>query len=678
MAPTRLPEVIVTATRTKEETFSLPYAVDAVDADEMGRKLPRTTTDALRELPSVMLQKTGNGQASPYLRGFTGFRTLMLVDGIRLNNSTFRDGPNQYWNTVDSLSLDRLEVVRGPGSVLHGSDAVGGTVNALSKGATLDGDEFDLDGHVQYRFSSAEDSHTGRVEADGGRAGRWGFHFGISPKHFGDLRGGAGIGKQLKTGYDELDWDMKLEYFVEPQSRLVYAHQTVRIDDAWRTHSTIYGDSWRGTTVGSDLARIFDQGRDLDYVQYHSEGLHGPVEEVHLSVSYHRQEEEEDRVRSSGIRDLQSVDVRTLGVSAQLESPSPVGRLIYGAEYYRDWVDSSFRRYRPGSRGAEVRAQGPVADDATYDLFGAYLEDQVPLFKERLRLILGGRYTHAEVDAGQVSDPSTGETFSIAESWNNVVGSARLLYRLDEGERGALYAGVSQGFRAPNLSDLTRWDADWGQEVPSPGVSPEKFLSLEAGARARIGWLAAEASYFHTYIDDMILRVPTGAMSMNIPVVTKENAGEGYIHGVEASVDAALSRDWTLWGNFTWMEGEVESRALTGGSGRAEPISRLMPVTFNAGLRWRHPAWHVWAEFATSLAGKQDRLSANDKLDTQRIPPGGTPAYGVYHLRAGWDPCTHTSLSVALENLTDEDYRIHGSGIGEPGRSVVVGAQFRF
>ena len=104
----------------------------------------------------------------------------------------------------------------------------------------------------------------------------------------------------------------------------------------------------------------------------------------------------------------------------------------------------------------------------------------------------------------------------------------------------------------------------------------------------------------------------------------------------------------------------------------------MSSVTFNAGLRWRHPAWHVWAEFATSLAGKQDRLSANDKLDTQRIPPGGTPAYGVYHLRAGWDPCTHTSLSVALENLTDEDYRIHGSGIGEPGRSVVVGAQFRF
>ena len=82
--------------------------------------------------PSVMVQKTGYGQGSPYLRGFTGFRTLMMVDGIRLNNSTFRDGPNQYWNTVDPWSVARYEAVMGPASVLYGSDAVGGAVNALS------------------------------------------------------------------------------------------------------------------------------------------------------------------------------------------------------------------------------------------------------------------------------------------------------------------------------------------------------------------------------------------------------------------------------------------------------------------------------------------------------------------------------------------------------------------
>jgi hemoglobin/transferrin/lactoferrin receptor protein len=79
-----------------------------------------------------MLQKTSYGQGSPFLRGFTGFRTLLMVDGVRLNNAVFREGPNQYWNTVDPWSVDRYEVVLGPASVLYGSDAVGGAVNALT------------------------------------------------------------------------------------------------------------------------------------------------------------------------------------------------------------------------------------------------------------------------------------------------------------------------------------------------------------------------------------------------------------------------------------------------------------------------------------------------------------------------------------------------------------------
>ena len=113
----------------------MPYSSDSLDGETLRtRKAVRTLPEALREVPGVMVQKTGYGQGAPFIRGFTSQRTLLLIDGIRLNNAVFREGPNQYWNTVDPFTIDRLEVVKGPSSVLYGSDAIGGTVNVITRG----------------------------------------------------------------------------------------------------------------------------------------------------------------------------------------------------------------------------------------------------------------------------------------------------------------------------------------------------------------------------------------------------------------------------------------------------------------------------------------------------------------------------------------------------------------
>ncbi|MFM2143657.1 MAG: hypothetical protein RLZZ476_2201, partial [Verrucomicrobiota bacterium] len=130
-----LPDTVVTATRSSQKTAQVPSAVKKLDKKQVEERLPRTFPEALRETPGVAIQKTANGQGSPFIRGFTGFRTLMMVDGIRYNNSTFRDGPNQYWALIDPLSLESVELLPSEGSVLYGSDAIGGTVNALSKGS---------------------------------------------------------------------------------------------------------------------------------------------------------------------------------------------------------------------------------------------------------------------------------------------------------------------------------------------------------------------------------------------------------------------------------------------------------------------------------------------------------------------------------------------------------------
>jgi iron complex outermembrane receptor protein/hemoglobin/transferrin/lactoferrin receptor protein len=106
-------------------------ASSTVSHADLERRQPRSAPDALRYEPGVFVQQTAHGQGSAFIRGLTGQQTLLLFDGIRLNNSTFRQGPNQYFFTVDSRTIEAVEIVRGGSSTRFGSDALGGTIQAL-------------------------------------------------------------------------------------------------------------------------------------------------------------------------------------------------------------------------------------------------------------------------------------------------------------------------------------------------------------------------------------------------------------------------------------------------------------------------------------------------------------------------------------------------------------------
>jgi len=673
----RFDPIVITATRREQPLFDVPASANVVSEEDIFEASYRTLPEALRDVPSVMVQKTAHGQGSPFIRGFTGFRTLLLIDGIRLNNSVFRDGPNQYWNTVDPHSIERLEVIKGPSSVLYGSDAIGGTVNAITKGPNTYGEGTNFGGRGSYRVSSAERSHIFRGEFSATVNMDFGAYAGGTYKQFGELE--AGSGRKPKTGYEELDGDIKLEYFFNEDTRIVLAHQTVDLDDAWRTHRTIVAESFEGTTIGSDRRRVLDQNRDLTYAQLHAENIDSLVDTVRVSLSFQSQQEQRDRVRGDGRRDIQGFDADTYGLWAQFETPSDIGRWTYGVEYYRDDV-SSFRRdfAADGTLTAE-RIQGPVADDATYDLLGVYVQNDIPV-NDQLNLILGGRYTYANADADAVQDPDTGDRISVEESYDTLVGSARFVYYLDEAEHWNIFGGVSQGFRAPNLSDLTRLDTARTNEIetPSPGLDPEEFIAYEIGAKARYDTASAQASYWYTDISDMIIRQPTGAVIAGNNEVTKRNAGDGYIHGVELQGRWRFHDNFTAFGSFTWMDGEVDTFPTSAPMSVREPISRLMPMTGQVGLRWDAPEDDVWVEGVLTLADEQDDLSTRDMADTSRIPPGGTPGYGVLSLRSGWRVNDNLTLTAVIDNITDEDYRVHGSGINEPGINFIFGVEYRF
>ncbi len=673
-------EIEVTATRLDMNPLVTPYTTYRLDGAPDGTvPLSRTTPEMLQSVPSALIQKTSHGQGSPFLRGFTGFRTLMLIDGIRLNNSVFRDGPNQYWNTVDPLSLRGLEVVMGPASVLYGSDAIGGTVNALPQQPPPAGGPA-FEGRAYYRGSTAEQSSIGRFEAGGRADARTGYLVGFSVKEFGDVEGGADVGRQSHTGYEEWDADLQINRSLGEFSTLTLGHQTVRQNDAWRTHRTPYGLTWHGLKHGTDRVLTYDQARDLTWTTLSSKELGGFIDEVRLTLYRQAQSEDEYRVKEDGGAGLKGFDVTTWGANAQFASETESGRWVYGVELARDLVASYSHKLAADGRVSKKEIQGPVADDATYDTVGVYAQDIIPLLNRRLQVIPGLRYTYSRADADRVADPFGQGVLSVEGDWEAVVGSLRAALTLDDDERLAAFAGVSQGFRSPNFSDLTRLDIARSGELETPvtNLDSERYVSLEAGVKFRGETVSAQMAYYRTLVNDMIVRAPTGRTVNDALEVTKRNSGEGWIEGVELSGDWRLADDWTLRGLAAWMDGDLDSYPTSDPMRVRDTMSRLMPVTAELALRWQPDGFRGWVEAAVRGAADADHLSAEDRRDTQRIPPGGTPGYTIGALRGGVRLWADTHLTLAVENITDRDYRLHGSGMNEPGRNFVLSVDTRF
>src|SRR5436190_10722227 len=131
---TSLNQVIITATRTEKDVFDTPSAVSVIDSATLGRRLPNTPVDAFRDLPGLDITGVGTNQTRPTIRGLGGQRILLLEDGLRLNNSRRQQDFGELPAIAGISGIDRVDVVRGPASVLYGTDAIGGVVNIITAG----------------------------------------------------------------------------------------------------------------------------------------------------------------------------------------------------------------------------------------------------------------------------------------------------------------------------------------------------------------------------------------------------------------------------------------------------------------------------------------------------------------------------------------------------------------
>ncbi|MCK5704972.1 MAG: TonB-dependent receptor plug domain-containing protein, partial [Cyclobacteriaceae bacterium] len=325
---------------------------------------PMSMPEALSYVPGVWMQKTNHGGGSAFVRGLTGYQTLLMVDGIRLNNSTYRSGPNQYLNTIDPLMISNIEVLRGGGSVQYGSDAIGGTIHMLSLDPVFSNDGIKVSGSLYGKYWSSDMEKTGRAQINIG-SGKFAMVGGITYKNLGDIKAGGDLGTLSPTSYDEYSMDFKGNYRIKNNHQLTAAYQRVKQMDVPLYHKIAPGDY--------DIYRFDPQQRDLAYLRFNSFYENKLFSEVRYTISYQNSLEVREKQKTGSVELINEEDeVKTLGVNVEVVSNfNELWKASSGVEFYHDNVGSKAESCNLET-GELFQKRGLYPDGSTYDNFAVY------------------------------------------------------------------------------------------------------------------------------------------------------------------------------------------------------------------------------------------------------------------------------------------------------------------
>lgn len=632
-------EIVVTARRQVALSVETARSVTVVAPRDLRERPVRTVPEALSGTAGVWLQKTNHGGGSPFVRGLTGQQTLLLVDGIRLNNATFRSGPNQYLNTLDPVSVGRIEMLRGSGSVEYGSDAIGGVVNVQTVQSTS---KKGWHGHATAQAASQDMERSGAFSTSyvQKQTQVW---LGAAYRDFGDLVAGQGIGRLAPTGYKQASYNAKLHTFLG---------ENLQVTALWQDLQQTEVPIFHKIQLENFAVNQFDpQRRQFGYVRLQQEHYKNRwFSKPALTLSWQRQTEgRQSRKNGSSKTVRERDDTRTVGILAKFESDLASGwNAQTGAEIYLDQVGST--REEQTAANAPIALRGLYPDGASMTSAAVYTLHHFNKYPWQVHGGLRGSFFQL-----RMTDEALGQV-NIQPS--ALVGNTSISRKI--GEKTWLYATYNSAFRAPNVDDLgTLGIVDFRYETPNTGLRPERSHTAELGAKYQGNQFSATLAAYYTALTDLIGRVRTNDSIQGYAVYRKENIGQAYLRGLEAETEWRMGRRWTATGHFTYTYGQnVTDR---------EPVRRIPPAHGRVALRWQGgEAFSIRAE--SVFASWQRRLAKAD-VDDNRIADTGTPSWAIVNLHSSWER-KWLILSAELHNLANEAYRVHGSGVDGVGRSL--------
>lgn len=658
-------DVLVSATRGMDESaFWVPEATSVTTREEMTTRTGPLMPQALREEPGVVVQQTTTGQASPTIRGFTGQSNAYLIDGVRLNVSTWRSGPSQYMAWIDGAAVDRLDVVRGPGSVQSGSDALGGTINIRTMTPSLVTGPLQVHGGFDASTATADRSAGGsaHLTVQGARAA---IRVGMNRRTVGDLRTGGGIDSHAAVtrflGLPNTTYGPRLRD-TGFKSGGYFGAGTLRLDlrsslSAMYLHNDQTGASRYDRIFGGDgvfKSGFTPQTLDFGYLRYQVSGL-GVFDTLQATVSINQQKDGRfEQTRPASTLDRQNATARTWGYA--VEGTRSVARhhvISAGGEYYDEGITAA-RSIDNVITGVSAPNRPDVPTGTTYRTLGGFVQDVTELIPNRLSLRGGVRFARYEFTstADAAFFVPAEQVVSTAFTYN-----AGLVYGLTRHVN--LTLTTSRGFRAPNSADLGSIGLSGGggfSITPSraaalggkmgttagtdavssgldiPAVRPEVLYAYEGGVKVSFAHVGGAVSVYDLEYEDSIvaraIAFPAGLVGQTIagfPVTKQDASGIAYIAQDARPINTRVNVDHS---RIRGVDVEAHAQAghvtASGYYSRAtgtilatgEAMRRFPPGMGGARLRYA-PASTLWIEGTMAFAREQTRMNAGDLTDAR-------------------------------------------------------------
>ena len=703
-----LDEMVISASRWQESSKGIPSKIRTISTSDVQLLQPQTAADLLGISGEVSIQKSQQGGGSPMIRGFSTNRLLYVIDGVRMNTSIFRAGNLQNVISLDPFTIENTEVIFGPGSVIYGSDAIGGVMNFQTIKPRLSVDKkWDIHSEISSRYSSANKEETTHGTLHIGTK-QFASVSSFSFNQFGDLKMGkygpdsylrpyyvdqvenmdkiiqnANPRIQVPSGYDQQNVMQKLLYKPSEKWEIQYGfHRSAT------TSYPRYDRLIEVNTAGMPVSAVWNYGPQIWQmnqfsVQHFGDNLLYDALTFRIAHQYF-EESRIDRNFSGSNRyrlRTQVEKVNALSINIDLKKTLKKGILYYGLESVGNKVSSQATAKNIQTEASILVADRyPQARWNSYAIFGNY---QYPVSK-KYTAQLGIRYNlfnmEADFSRNLAFFPFAFKTTNIQNGAFS--GNAGLVISPDDKTKISLNAAT--GFRAPNVDDMGKlFDFVSGEVVvPNIDLTAEIAYNGEINVSKLFGnSLKIDLTGYYTYLKNAMVRRATtvegkdsiiynGKMSKAYSI---QNAAFAEIYGFHAGFELDLPLGFYLSSRYNVQIGKEElNSGATTNSRHAAPAFGLSTLGYKKGKIHLQ----CYAVYSASVSYKNLNEEERQKPAIYASDENGkpySPSWYTLNMKGMLTVFKSTTLNIGLENLTNQRYRTYSSGIVAPGFNAIVG-----